>query len=80
MSGQESAIDGAMPAPVMLEVTRGTATEEELAALIAVLGDAYANEQAEATVEEPRVSAWTRTQRPLRRPLRRDIPWGRFAG
>lgn len=80
MSGQEPAVDGAMPAPVMLEVTRGTATEEELAALIAVLGDAYANEQAEATVEEPRVSAWTRTQRPLRRPLRRDIPWGRFAG
>lgn len=80
MSGQESAVDGAAPAPVMLEVTRGTATEEELAALIAVLGDAYTNEQAEATVEEPRVSAWTRTQRPLRRPLRRDIPWGRFAG
>ena len=80
MSGQEPAVDGAAPAPVMLEVTRGTAIEEELAALIAVLGDAYANEQAEATVEEPRVSAWTRTQRPLRRPLRRDIPWGRFAG
>ncbi|MEW2007921.1 MULTISPECIES: acyl-CoA carboxylase subunit epsilon [Microbacterium] len=80
MSGQEPAVDGAAPAPVMLEVTRGTANEEELAALIAVLGDAYANEQAEATVEEPRVSAWTRTQRPLRRPLRRDIPWGRFAG
>jgi Acyl-CoA carboxylase epsilon subunit len=80
VSGQEPAVDGAAPAPVMLEVTRGTATEEELAALIAVLGDAYANEQAEATVEEPRVSAWTRTQRPLRRPLRRDIPWGRFAG
>ena len=80
MSAQEPAVDRAAPAPVMLEVTRGTATEEELAALIAVLGDAYANEQAEATVEEPRVSAWTRTQRPLRRPLRRDIPWGRFAG
>lgn len=80
MSGQEPPVDGAAPAPVMLEVIRGAATEEELAALIAVLGDAYANEQAEATVEEPRVSAWTRTQRPLRRPLRRDIPWGRFAG
>ncbi|MCK2027896.1 acyl-CoA carboxylase subunit epsilon [Microbacterium sufflavum] len=64
----------------MLEITRGTATEEELAALIAVIGDAYATEQAEATVDEPRVSAWERTQRPLRRPLRRDIPWGRFSG
>lgn len=80
MSAQKSAVDGTAPAPLLLEITRGAATEEELAALIAVLGDAYETEQAEATVEEPRVSAWTRTQRPLRRPLRRDIPWGRFAG
>ena len=64
----------------LLEITRGVATEEELAALIAVLGDAYTSEQAEATAPEPRVSAWTRTQRPLRSPLRRDIPWGRFSG
>ncbi|WP_101844754.1 acyl-CoA carboxylase subunit epsilon [Zhihengliuella sp. ISTPL4] len=80
MSAQETAGDETAPAPLLLEITRGSATEEELAALIAVLGDAYASEQAEATVEEPRVSAWTRTQRPLRRPLRRDIPWGRFSG
>lgn len=80
MSAHDPALHGTAPAPLLLEITRGTATEEELAALIAVLGDAYSNEQAEATVEEPRVSAWTRTQRPLRRPLRRDIPWGRFAG
>jgi len=72
--------DDAAPAVPMLEITRGSATEEELAALIAVIGAAYATEQAEATVDEPRVSAWERTQRPLRRPLRRDIPWGRFAG
>ena len=64
----------------MLEITRGTATEEELAALIAVISDAYAAEAADAVAEEPVVSAWSRTQRPLRRPLRRDIPWGRFAG
>jgi hypothetical protein len=51
-----------------------------LAALIAVLSDASASEQAAATAPEPRVSAWARTQRPLRRPLRRDIPWGRYAG
>ncbi|MFS0895609.1 acyl-CoA carboxylase subunit epsilon [Microbacterium sp. 179-I 3D3 NHS] len=66
--------------PVMLEISRGAATEEELAALIAVIGDAYARESADAVAEEPRVSAWERTQRPLRRPLRRGIPWGRFSG
>ncbi len=62
-----------------MEITRGAATEEEVAALIAVVSDAYAQEASEAVAEEPRVSAWARTQRPLRRPLRRDIPWGRFA-
>lgn len=63
-----------------LDITRGSATEEELAALIAVVSDAYSQEEADAVAEEPRVSAWMRTQRPLRAPLRRDIPWGRFAG
>ncbi|MEV7607937.1 acyl-CoA carboxylase subunit epsilon [Microbacterium sp. NPDC089320] len=65
--------------PPTMEITRGVANEEELAALIAVVSDAYAQESAEAVAEEPRVSAWERTQRPLRRGLRRDIPWGRFA-
>ena len=63
-----------------LRIVRGTATEEELAALIAVVSDAYASEAADAVAEEPRVSAWMRTQRSLRKPLRRDIPWGRFSG
>jgi len=67
------------PTPAM-QITRGAATEEELAALIAVVSDAYAQEAAGAVAEEPVVSAWSRTQRPLRTPLRRDIPWGRFAG
>lgn len=62
-----------------LEITRGTATDEELAALIAVVSDAYSQESSDAVVEEPPVSVWTRTQRSLRTPLRRDIPWGRFA-
>lgn len=66
--------------PPTLEITRGTATEEELAALIAVISDAYATEAADAVADEPRVSAWSRTQRGLREPLRRDIPWGRFSG
>ncbi|GAA1209099.1 acyl-CoA carboxylase epsilon subunit [Microbacterium maritypicum] len=68
------------PEAPMLDITRGAATEEELAALIAVISEAYAMEAAAAVADEPSVSAWTRTQRPLRRPLRRDIPWGRFSG
>ncbi|WP_353115425.1 acyl-CoA carboxylase subunit epsilon [Microbacterium sp.] len=68
------------PEQPLLDVVRGAPTEEELAALIAVVTDAYAREAAGAVVREERVSAWTRTQRPLRAPLRRDIPWGRFSG
>lgn len=63
-----------------IEITRGRASEEELAALIAVVSDAYAQEEASAVAAEPHVSAWMRTQRALRSPLRRDIPWGRFSG
>ncbi|WP_309102470.1 acyl-CoA carboxylase subunit epsilon [Microbacterium sp.] len=66
--------------PLAVEIFRGSATEEELAALIAVISDAYEGEAADAVAEEPHVSAWIRTQRPMRAPLRRDIPWGRFAG
>ena len=63
-----------------MEIERGNPTEEEIAALIAVVAEEYAHETAEAVVEEPRISAWQRTQRPIRRPVRRDIPWGRFSG
>ncbi len=81
MTGNDTQDHGASGSEApMLDIMRGTATEEELAALIAVISEAYATEAADAVAEEPSVSAWTRTQRPLRRPLRRDIPWGRFAG
>ncbi|MGL3151144.1 acyl-CoA carboxylase subunit epsilon [Microbacterium sp. A82] len=63
-----------------VRIIRGNANEEELAALMAVVTDAYEREAADAVAEEPSVSAWQRTQRPLRKPLRRDIPWGRFSG
>lgn len=63
-----------------VRIVRGTANEEELAALLAVVTDAYAREAESAVVEEPDVSVWERTQRPTRRSLRRDIPWGRFSG
>ncbi|MDR6866291.1 hypothetical protein J2Y69_000883 [Microbacterium resistens] len=79
MSVQDQPDDSAA-APVDFQVLRGAASEEEFGALIAVLSEAFTAEEAEAVAAEPRVSAWTRTQRPLRRPLRRDIPWGRFSG
>ncbi|KDA06060.1 hypothetical protein DC31_12585 [Microbacterium sp. CH12i] len=63
-----------------LRILRGTANEEELAALIAVVTDSYERESADAVAEEPHISAWQRTRRPIRKPLRRDIPWGRFSG
>ena len=63
-----------------MEIVRGNPTEEELAALIAVVTEAYSHETEEAVAEEPRISAWQRTQRGIRRPLRRDIPWGRYSG
>nr|WP_218844865.1 acyl-CoA carboxylase subunit epsilon [Microbacterium pseudoresistens] len=59
---------------------RGTANEEELAALIAVLSEAYVAEEAAATVPERPVSAWNLTRRGMRTSVRRDIPWGRFTG
>ena len=76
-ASEESSVDMRRPT---IEITRGSATEEELAALIAVVSDAYADEAANAVADEPRPSAWSRRQRPMRLPLRRDIPWGRFSG
>lgn len=64
-----------------VEVHRGNPTEEELAALIAVVTEAYAEEAAALLADdEQHATAWSRTQRALRQPLRRDIGWGRFAG
>ena len=80
MTEQTSSPETPDELPPALEITRGAATEEELAALIAVISDAYATEAADAVADEPRMSAWSHTQRSLRTPLRRDIPWGRFSG
>ncbi|WP_308737023.1 acyl-CoA carboxylase subunit epsilon [Microbacterium sp. MYb66] len=80
MTEQNAQVEASVPEAPMLEITRGTATEEELAALIAVISEAYATEAADAVADEPSASAWSRTQRPIRTPLRRDIPWGRFSG
>ena len=80
MTAQPTPSDSGSERPPTIEIARGNATEEELAALIAVVSDAYTREAADAVVDEPHISAWQRTRRPLRTPLRRDIPWGRFAG
>ena len=64
-----------------VEVLRGEATPEEIAAVVAVVTESYIAEAATAVVEEgTRRSAWEISSRGLRAPLRRDIGWGRFAG
>ncbi|MCW3493734.1 acyl-CoA carboxylase subunit epsilon [Microbacterium sp. SSM24] len=75
MTAAESSAEG-----VRIEVLSGSPTEDELAALIAVVSEAYAGEAAEAVAEEDVRTAWSLTQRNLREPLRRDLTWGRFAG
>ncbi len=73
--------DAGGDAGVTIEVLRGDPTEEELAALIAVVSEAYEREAAAALADDsPRATPWSRSQRGLRQPVRRDVPWGRFAG
>ncbi|MGA1827133.1 acyl-CoA carboxylase subunit epsilon [Microbacterium sp.] len=70
----------AQPADSMrVDVLQGDPTGDELAALIAVVTEAYAEESAGATADdEPARSGWALSQRALRTPLRRDLGWGRF--
>lgn len=64
-------------ADVAIDVRRGDPTPEELAALVAVVTEAYARESDGAVAEEsPARSAWSISQRGLREPLRRDLGWG----
>ena len=66
---------------VTIDVRRGNPTEDELAALIAVVSEAYVGEASEAVADdEPTRTAWSVTQRGLRTPLRRELGWGRFSG
>ncbi len=67
--------------PLRVEVRRGAPSAEELAAVIAVVSDAYAQEAAGAVADDtPPESAWRRSARALRTPLRRGFGWGRFTG
>lgn len=66
---------------VRVDIRRGDPTPEELAAVVAVVTEAYTTEAAAAIAEsEPRASAWQVSARSLRAPLRREIGWGRFGG
>ena len=66
------------PDDISVEVHRGAPTEQELAALLAVVTEAYAREaDAVVTADEPAGSAWARSARGLREPLQRGIPWAR---
>jgi hypothetical protein len=67
-------------APLRIDVPRGNPTDEELAAIVAVVGTAYAQEASAAVAPETRRSAWRLSQRALRQPLRRELGWGRFGG
>jgi hypothetical protein len=83
VTGPEDARDEAAHAerPLRIEVRRGAPTPEELAAVIAVVSESYAQEAAEAVAPEPAPeSAWRRSARALRTPLRRGFGWGRFTG
>ena len=77
MSLQRDPAD-ASPEGVAIDVRRGTPSEEELAALIAVVSETYAREAAHAVAEDSAPpSAWSQTQRSLREPLRRELGWSR---
>lgn len=67
--------------PVALDVVRGAPDAEELAAVIAVVTHAYAEEAAATTADEVRArSRWELSARGLRVPLPRGRGWGGFAG
>lgn len=68
-----------MSDPVSVDVRRGAPTDDELAAVVAVLSEGYRQEADDAlAVDPPAPSAWMLSARGLRRPLRRELGWGRF--
>ena len=74
-----SIADGSEGPGVTIDVRRGAPTDEELAALLAVVSQAYVGEASEAVADDrPRRSGWELSARSMRQPLRRDLGWGRF--
>ena len=73
---QQRSVEG-----ITVDVLRGAPTDIELAALVAVVSEAYVEEAAAALADESPVrSAWSVSQRTFRDSLRREIGWGRFGG
>lgn len=65
---------------VALDIRRGNPTEEEIAAVLAVVAEAYRSEVAALVADDdPRASAWMQSRRSIRQPLRRGMGWGRFS-
>ena len=61
---------------IRVDVRRGSPTEEDLAAVIAVVTEAYDREAADAVVDDPPVRpGWQHAARGLRRPLDRQAGW-----
>ncbi|QIG38331.1 acyl-CoA carboxylase subunit epsilon [Microbacterium sp. 4R-513] len=76
MSGDSSPEEG-----IHLEVLHGQPTEAELAALIAVVSEAYVEEASSALADDTKSrTAWSVSQRPFRAPLRRELGWTGFQG
>ncbi|OZD42125.1 hypothetical protein CH252_26930 [Rhodococcus sp. 06-1477-1B] len=73
-------LDADAPRPIVAEVVRGTPTEEELAAAIVVVSEAYVREVADATVDDVPRSRWELSARGLRTPLNRTAGWHGFTG
>jgi len=72
---------GTDAAHLRVDVARGNPADDELAALVAVVQVAYAEEAAEATADDSRArSAWSLSQRTVRSPLPRERGWGNFPG
>lgn len=61
---------------VRIDIRRGNPTAEELAAVVAVVTEAYEREAAAAIAEDsPRRSAWEVSARGIREPLDRALGW-----
>jgi hypothetical protein len=63
-----------------IDVVRGAPTDEELAAVLAVVSEAYLAEAEQAAAAPAARSRWEISARNLRSPLRRDLGWGGSAG
>ena len=66
------------PDDLSVEVRRGSPSAEELAALLAVVTEAYVREADTVVTDDVAGgSAWQSSARSLRAPLKRGLPWGR---